>query len=56
MTIKFYIFLAYLIMWLTFGIFGELKAKDNRTNWELSLFILLLPTIAIFAYFAGITG
>lgn len=47
--IKMIIFCIIILLWLTEGILGIIHSKDNRFNWEMLVFLMIIPMIPIVA-------
>jgi hypothetical protein len=43
------IFCIIIFLWLTEGILGIIHSKDNRFNWEMLVFLIIIPMIPIAA-------
>ena len=54
MTIKFYLFILFILVWGATGIYGEVWYSENKPNYPMLIFIFTVPIIPILAYFAGI--
>ena len=54
MTIKFYLFILFILVWGATGIYGTNWYPKNKTNYPMIVFIPTVPIIPILAYFAGI--
>ena len=54
MIIKMIIFVISMMFWVLIGVIGVLRAKENRINWEMLIFIIFVPLIPIITKLCGL--
>lgn len=54
MQIKMIAFIIIITFWVIIGSVGVIRAKENRINWEMMIFITFVPFIPIIAKLCGL--